>query len=46
VLKARPRWTDPRRGMGRGLPAGLAKGLLTFRVGEGMADSRHPAIEP
>jgi GT2 family glycosyltransferase len=46
VLKARPRWTDPRRGMGRGLPAGLAKGILTFRVGEGMADSRHPAIEP
>jgi GT2 family glycosyltransferase len=28
VLRGRPRWTDWRRGIARGLPAGLARGLL------------------
>ena len=31
VLRGRPRWSDPRRGMLRGLPAGLVAGWRAFR---------------
>ena len=45
VLRRRPRWAEPRSGMVRGLPAGVIKGLLKFRVGEGMASSARPTIK-
>lgn len=33
VLKRKPRWTDPRRGFVRGLPAGFVHGWRVFRDG-------------
>lgn len=33
VLKRKPRWTDPRRGIVRGLPAGFVHGWRVFRGG-------------
>jgi glycosyltransferase involved in cell wall biosynthesis len=36
VIRGRPRWTDSRRGVVRGLPAGMLRGLA-FRRGEGLA---------
>lgn len=38
IIKGTPRWTDQRRGIARGLPAGLAEGWRTFadaRLGDG-----------
>jgi GT2 family glycosyltransferase len=39
IVKGRPRWTDPRRAIWRGLPAGLWAGWRVYRRG---ADSEAP----
>lgn len=41
VVRGRPRWTDSRRGVLRGLPAGMLRGLA-FRRGEGLAAAASP----